>query len=133
MMAMVIDGEVVDFIGDVALFQTANEAAEFLRQLREAISQRRESAPNSQTWSVPVKVYLLDERAISRYAQERKSHPFAGEAVTFLDRGAVHACQEFGIAYTRSDAPQKVLPSWAEQVINQSYRSTRPFAGADPH
>jgi len=130
---MVIGGEVVGFIGDVALFQTANEADEFLRQLKEGINQRREAAPNSQTWSVPVKVYLLDERAISRYAQERKSQPFAGQAVTFLDRGAVHACHEFGIAYPRSDAPRKVLPSWAEQKINQSYRSTQPFAGADPH
>jgi hypothetical protein len=35
---VLLGGEVVGFIGDVALFQTAKQADEFLRQLKEAIT-----------------------------------------------------------------------------------------------
>jgi hypothetical protein len=129
---MVIGGEVVDFIGDVAVFQVSKEAEVFMRRLREAIDLQITADPNTSTWSVRVRAYPLDQNAIRRFAQDNNSLPYAGEAVVFLDRGAVHACHEFDIPYMRSDAPTKVLPSWAKADIDQNYRSKLVFAGADP-
>jgi len=129
---MAIGGQVVGFIGEVAVFSTIQEAEEFIRQLETALSQHRNPSPNSRTWRVRVMVHLLDAAAIRRYAEERKSQPYPGAAVVFLNRGAVHACQEFEIDYPKSDAPNMILPDWVTARIDTRYCSKNPFAGADP-
>jgi hypothetical protein len=129
---MVVGGEVVGFVGEVAFFDTAKQADQFLQQLRAALDRQRKPNPNARTWSVRATVHLLDQTAINRYAQESKSHPYPGAAVAFLNLGAVHACKEFNIAYTQSDAPHKILPNWAVPSIDSRYCSRNVFAGADP-
>jgi hypothetical protein len=129
---MAIGGQVVGFVGEVAIFPTIQEADGFIRQLEAALSQHRNPSPNSKTWRVWVAVHLLDAAAIRRHAQERNSQPYPGAAVVFLNPGAVHACQEFGIAYPKSSAPNMTLPDWVNPRIDTRYCSKKPFAGADP-
>lgn len=129
---MAIGGQVVGFVGEVAVFPTIQEAEAFIRQLETALSQHRNPSPNSRTWTVWVTVHLLDAAGIRRHALERNSPPYPGAAVVFLNLGAVHACQEFGIAYPKSDASNMVLPDWVNARIDTRYCSNNPFAGADP-
>jgi hypothetical protein len=119
-------------IGDVAVFKTSEEALDFLRRLEAAINHHNKPDPKSRTWSVRVIVHLLDKTGMSRFAAQRKSMPYAGAAVAFLNPGAVHACREFAITYPESDAPDRTIPQETVERINRSYFSKVPFAGADP-
>jgi len=130
---MVTGGEVVGFIGEVALFPILAEANEFLGRLKQALDKQRDPNPNARTWLAHVIAHLLTQKDIQRYAQEVKSSPppYPGFAV-FLNDHAVHACQEFGLKYARSNAPNKTLPSWATPAIDKRYYSRVPRAGNDP-
>jgi len=78
---MMVGGDVVAFIGDVAVFSTEDEASAFVEQIKQSIARYRDLSGTR--WSVPVKVYLLDQEAIRRCANERRGPPYPGEAVVF--------------------------------------------------
>jgi hypothetical protein len=113
------------FSGEVICFRDIHPASRFIQCLNLHLQKFRGSSPGNRSYQVPVHAYLVDEHTYRACCGEE---PPEGELVCVyvcLDKGAAHACREFGMCY--SAAALCGLPESALPVIDDRYCSATPL------